>query len=115
MLSRFAMPLLSHANGFARGFALGIALGFLPCGFLMGRWPRLRERQAGDWRRRDVCIRSRDRAEPFAVALIGEGAGRRWRSIVVRFAPAAFTLNALLLVVDGVASSGLIFARRPNC
>ena len=33
----------------------------------------------------------------LAVALIGEGAGRRWRSTVARFAPAAFTINAVLL------------------
>ena len=98
VLSRFAAPLLSNADGFARGFALGIALGFLPCGFLYGALAAASASgNAAIGAAGMFAFAAGTAPSLFAVALIGEGAGRRWRSIVARFAPAAFTLNAVLL------------------
>ena len=96
--TRLARPLLAGPAGPARGFALGIALGFLPCGFLYGA---LAAAAAGG----DPIIGAAAMAafalgtapSLFAVALLGEAAGRRWRRIAARFAPAAFTANAVLL------------------
>jgi sulfite exporter TauE/SafE len=98
VLSRFAMPLLSNPNGFARGFALGIALGFLPCGFLYGALAAASASgNAAIGAAAMFAFAAGTAPSLFAVALIGEGAGRRWRSVVMRFAPAAFTLNAVVL------------------
>jgi uncharacterized protein len=96
--TRLARPLLARPAGPGRGFALGIALGFLPCGFLYGA---LAAAAAGG----DPIIGAAAMAafalgtapSLFAVALLGEAAGRRWRRLAARFAPAAFTANAVLL------------------
>jgi hypothetical protein len=93
-----ARPLLTGPEGPGRGFALGLALGFLPCGFLYGA---LAAASASG----DPLIGAAAMAafaigtapSLFAVALLGEAAGRRWRRFAVRFAPAAFTANAMLL------------------
>jgi sulfite exporter TauE/SafE len=96
--TRLARPLLAGPAGPGRGFALGIALGFLPCGFLYGA---LAAAAAGG----DPIIGAAAMAafalgtapSLFAVALLGEAAGRRWRLLAARFAPAAFTANAVIL------------------
>jgi sulfite exporter TauE/SafE len=98
VLSRFAMPLLMNPNGSPRGFALGIALGFLPCGFLYGALAAASASGNPAIRATAMFAFATGTAPSlFAVALIGEGAGQRWRSLLARFSPAAFPLNAVLL------------------
>jgi uncharacterized protein len=95
---RLAGRLLSDLNGAGRGYALGLALGFLPCGFLYGALAAASASGNPVIGATAMFAFALGTAPSlFAVALIGEGAGRRWRSIVVRFAPAAFTINAALL------------------
>ena len=96
--ARLAGPLLAGPAGPGRGFALGVALGFLPCGFLYGALAA--SSASGDALIGGLAMASfafGTAPSLFAVALLGEAAGRRWRSIAGRFAPAAFTANAALL------------------
>ena len=98
LASRIAGPLLSHPGGVMRGFALGLALGFLPCGFLYGALAAASasgEPLIGAAAMAAFALGTAPSL--FAVALLGEAAGRRWRSVARRLAPAAFTANAVLL------------------
>ncbi|HXV23493.1 MAG TPA: sulfite exporter TauE/SafE family protein [Alphaproteobacteria bacterium] len=96
--ARIAASLLSRPNGPIGGFAFGVALGFLPCGFLYGA---LTAASASG----DPVVGAAAMAgfalgtapALFAVALLGEAAGRRWRRLALRIAPAAFAANAVLL------------------
>jgi sulfite exporter TauE/SafE len=96
--SWIAGPLLSHPGGAMRGFALGLALGFLPCGFLYGALAAASasgEPLIGAAAMAAFALGTAPSL--FAIALLGEAAGRRWRSVAGRLTPAAFAANAVLL------------------
>jgi hypothetical protein len=98
LAARLAQPLLVRPLGAARGFLLGTALGLLPCGFLYGALAAAIS--AGDplvGAAAMAAFALGTAPSLFAVALLGEAAGRRWQGSAARLAPAAFTANAILL------------------
>ena len=96
--ARLARPLLEAPFGPVRGYLLGAALGLLPCGFLYGALAAAAS--AGDPLTGAAAMAAfalGTAPSLFAVALLGEAAGRRWRSSTTRLAPIAFAGNAVLL------------------
>lgn len=98
LATRLFRPLITRPEGMARGFVLGLALGFLPCGLLYGAIAAASA--SGDPLIGALAMAAfalGTAPSLLAVALLGEAAGRRWRALAGRIAPAAFAANALLL------------------
>jgi uncharacterized protein len=97
--SRMARPLLARPQGNLQGYLLGVALGFLPCGFLYGALAAASASGEPPVGAAAMAAFAFGTAPSlFAVALLGETAGRRWRRSAARLAPFAFAANAGLLV-----------------
>jgi sulfite exporter TauE/SafE len=97
--SRLARPLLAQPGGRSQGYLLGVALGFLPCGFLYGALAAASasgEPLVGAAAMAAFALGTAPSL--FAIAVLGETAGRRWRRSAARLAPFAFASNAGLLV-----------------
>jgi sulfite exporter TauE/SafE len=95
---RMARPLLARPGGSLHGFALGAALGFLPCGFLYGALAAAAASGQPLVGAAAMAAFALGTAPSlFAVALLGEAAGRTWRRSAGRLAPFAFAANAGLL------------------
>jgi sulfite exporter TauE/SafE len=97
--SRLARPLLAQPAARSQGYLLGLALGFLPCGFLYGALAAASASGQPLVGAAAMAAFALGTAPSlFAIALLGETAGRRWRRSAARLAPFAFVANAGLLV-----------------
>lgn len=96
-LGHLVRPLMADPRGL-RGFALGLALGFLPCGLLYGALAAAAS--AGDALAGALAMLAFAAGTVpalIAIALAGQVAGRQWRGLAARVAPALLMANAGVL------------------
>ena len=96
-VSRLARPLFGNPVGW-RGYGLGVALGFIPCGLLYGAVAvAAASGNALSGALGMIAFTIGTIPALLAVGIAGHLAGRTWRVVVARVAPAIMLVNAAVL------------------